>query len=158
MPRLLCFIQYHWASWALGTLVSRYSFVDSREGASELVQWLSGALQTRSSLLARVPLSRLMILVWPREQVRWFSRGCHCTRTSTLETMLSPLVLVRWLSSSTSLFHLRLLRCAGTVCIVQGVHHLRLLIVQVWSLYTVLLGAFVVCICKWHCVCRCTWW
>ena len=80
------------------------------------------------------------------------------TRTSTLETMPSPLVLVRWLSSSKSSFHLRLLRCAGTVCIVQGVHHLILLIVQVWSLCTVLLGAFVVCICKRHCVCRCTWW
>ena len=62
MPRLLCFIQYHWASRVLGTLVSRYSFVDSCEGVSGHVRWLSGTLQTRSSLLARVPPSRSKIL------------------------------------------------------------------------------------------------
>ena len=39
-------------------------------------------------LSRRCLCTRSMILVWPRRHVRWFSRGCHCTRMSTLETML----------------------------------------------------------------------
>ena len=103
-----------------------------------------------------MPLSRSMIHVWPRDtfkdsredatvHVRRLSRRCSTgARSTTLELhiLVSPEVVkvCRYCVYCAGSPPPGIVSCAGLI------------------IYTVLLGAFVVCIFKWHCVCRCTWW
>ena len=54
------------------------------------------------------------------------------TRSMTLDGSIHCSTRSKTLEFSTPLSHLRLLGCAGALCIVQGVHHLGLLFVQVY--------------------------
>ena len=88
--------------------------------------------------------TRSTTLEWPRGHVRSFSRGCHCTRSMVLKrphghvSSFSRCCSIHGsarstiLELSTSMSHLRLLGCAGALYIVQGVHHLGWLFVQIY--------------------------